>query len=259
MRRPKRFERFAALAILLVAALPSIAGRASANEHDLQLPNLVPLVPSEIRLDHADGSDVLFPTFAVRFSVSVTNRGDYALELLGRPDPLASGQASAEQCVRWIESVCAERRPAGEFVWHSGAGHNHYHLQDFAKYELRYLLEDGSPDLSEEGVAAGGDKASFCIVNFERDPESPPKNGNPFYNTTMCNYVFQGISPGWMDTYGYHLAGQQIVIHDDLADGKYALMATVDPDEQLFEASHEDNVTFRRIELYDNRRRIRLL
>lgn len=260
VRRVARVRLLGLAALLAVSLSPVAKGAWAAEHEDLQVPNLVPLVPTDIGVDYADGSDVLLPTFAIRFTTSIANRGEYALDLLGRPDPTRGMQAAAaEQCVRWAATVCLERRSAGDFVWHSGTGHNHYHLEGFAKYELRRLLEDGSPDLTDEGLAAGGEKVSFCIVDFERDPESSSRPPNPLYSTSTCNILFQGISPSWMDTYGRGLGGQQILIHPDLVDGKYALMITVDPDGKLYESEDGDNASFRRVELYNDRRRVRLL
>lgn len=248
----------AVLALALSMLTQAPAARAATLGPD-QLPNLVPLSARELSIGLADGSSVFDPTYAIRFSTSMANRGEYAFDLIGIPKDVERQRASAMQCVYFQVSQCVERREVGELVWHSG-DHNHYHLEDFALYELRRLLEDGTPDWSEEGLVGGGDKVSFCVVNYERDPGSgSAASGNPMYSAATCQLYTQGISPGWMDTYGSYLSGQQIVLTDAITDGRYALLITVNPAGRIAESNLDDNQSVRKVEVYSNRTRIRIV
>jgi len=211
-------------------------------------PNLVPWEPQDLRVDRADGFDRP-PPYALRFSVTVANRGEVPFDF--EPDGvLVHGEdAIAAQCVKWVvQRVCTERRPAGRYVWHEA--HGHYHIDDFAMYELRRVYEDYMPDMSAEGLVAGGQKVSFCMLDTTYDGAQPGQVQNPLYLAT-CGMGRQGISPGWADTYDWTLDGQQILL-EGVPDGIYALVITVDPLGKFYEVTDYDNVSYTLLELRDD-------
>jgi hypothetical protein len=210
-----------------------------------ELPNLVPLAPYDIRVASSDDGGL-----ALRLSVSTANRGSYSLDLSAIPSTNVPQTSDAYQCVVWVtERKCEERRPVGTFVYH--AAHNHYHFDDFALYELRGLDENGQPDMSPEGLVSPGVKASFCLLDYERDGPAPSYAYRYAYYRTCSSSSgtwIQGLSPGWRDTYRSTLAGQQIPI-DGVPDGDYAVVVTADPKNRLWESSDADNVSLARISL----------
>jgi hypothetical protein len=214
-------------------------------------PNLVPLPPFDLEVSSSDDGQHT----AIRLSVSTANRGRHALELSGVPDsvPGPEQHTTAYQCLAWTtHRACQNRRPVGRFVFHQE--HLHYHFEDYANYELRRLLPNGQPDMSPQGVAAPGGKASFCLIDY--DPDQP--SGNPIYQNPHPLYLtctgsfgvgVQGISPGWKDTYSAGLDGQQILI-DGVPRGKdYALVITADPTNRLWETREDDNVSWAKVRL----------
>lgn len=226
------------LSLLLLLAMSPLA-RAS----ELPLPNLSPRQPFDI---HVGGSDAGhdFP-LALRFSISTMNLGQYHFELLGAP-PRDAERTAAQQCVAWSGRVCTERRDVGDFAFH--AAHGHWHLQDYALYELRSLTEAGFPDMSPAGLVSTGGKISFCLIDV--DHAGQPRDDDPFGSTGFyeaCTGLFQGISSGWADTYDSTLQGQQIPI-DTVPSGRYAIVVTVDPTHRLFETTTDDNTSYRTIE-----------
>jgi hypothetical protein len=214
-----------------------------------QLPNLVPLTPSDVGVGTADdGSGE-----ALRFTVSTANRGKYALDLTGVPNSGYPQTSDAYQCVMWTtDRVCQERRQVGTFGFHQA--HLHYHFEDYALYELRHLDAGGEPDMSPEGLVAPGVKASFCLIDYDPDqPSNHPlyQNPHPLYLTCTGSFGIgvQGISPGWKDTYSSGLAGQQIEI-DGVPRGRdYALVITADPSNRLWESREDDNVSWAKVRL----------
>lgn len=208
-----------------------------------QLPNLVPLVPYDIHVGSTDDGT----EDAIRLSVSTANRGRYALDLTAVPNTGFPQTSDAYQCVVWVtERVCQERRLVGRFVYHDA--HGHYHFEDYALYELRRLDETGQPDMSPAGLAAPGVKASFCLIDYDRDGPPPHpvyEREHPLYLTCTGSFGVgvQGISPSWRDTYVSGLDGQQIPI-DGVPDGDYAVVVTADPKNQLAETREDDNVSF---------------
>jgi hypothetical protein len=133
----------------------------------------------------------------------------------------------------------------GQFVW--DPEHGHWHFGNYAKYELRTLRPDGTPDLTAQGLVAPGQKVSFCVLDTSQASKNPPGydplRSAPLY-TTCSNYL-QGISPGWADEYTAALAGQQILLDETtVADGTYALVVTINPDGRILESDRSDNQAF---------------
>lgn len=146
--------------------------------------------------------------------------------------------AIAEQCISWRSAeahLCREQVPVGGFSWH--AEHNHFHFNEFAKYELRQLLRNGAVDYSSRGLVAASEKVSFCLIDSTtiRADARPV----PFYNT--CSPTVEGISPGWSDIYTSSLEGQQLPL-DGLTDGRYALVISMDYLDRIYETDNSDNV-----------------
>jgi hypothetical protein len=228
--------------LIVVGLLFAVPQHARAVE---SLPNLVPRAPFNLVVAQADGSA---SQKAIRLSTTTENIGAGHLELLGIP-PLGLDETAAMQCVEWDNRVCQRRDQVGTFEFH--AEHQHWHFNDYARYDLRALLPNGLPDMTEAGLLRSGGKISFCLLDTERSEKRDPEPDDPFGDAGFyhgCTGLIQGISRGWADTYGSYLVGQQIVL-DGLANGRYALMITVNPLQILRESSYTDNVSHAVIDL----------
>jgi hypothetical protein len=214
-----------------------------------QLPNLVPLKVTDAGVGQTDDGT----GEALRFSVSTANRGQYALDLTAIPNAGFPQTSDAYQCVMWsTDRVCQERRLVGTFTFHDA--HTHYHFEEYALYELRRLKPNGEPDMSSEGLAAPGFKASFCLIDYDQDrPATNPMYDAPHPLYLTCTGSFgvgvQGISPGWRDTYDASLPGQQIPIAGVPRGRDYALVITADPENLLWETNEDDNVAWSKIRI----------
>lgn len=230
-------------AILRATAIPMLPTEAGPLGEEL--PNLVPLLPTDIGTGPTDQGNGR----AIRFTASTANLGDFPLELAGRPDSTAPNSA-AMQCVAWlVDRVCGSYQPVGTFVYHEA--HAHYHFEDFALYELR-RVRNSKPVMGKKGLVAPSTKASFCLIDSARAGPSPGPaydNPHPLYascvaGTPAGGFIgVQGISPGWMDIYTSGLPGQQIPI-DAVPSGRYAIVVTTDPENRLAESNENDNVAF---------------
>jgi hypothetical protein len=90
-----------------------------------------------------------------------------------------------------------------------------------------------------------GRKASYCLLDSAAyDLSIPGASAAARYLT--CNTLLQGISVGWMDTYGKNLPGQDIDI-TGLPDGDYWLETEIDPDNVLLEKDETNNTARVRI------------
>lgn len=213
------------------------------------LPDLVPL-PRTVELAAADPNT---GQVAIRLDTVVANRGTAHLDLQGLPDQGSADQATAYQCVAWsTDRTCMERENVGDFVWHPE--HQHHHFEGFAMYELRKLTKKGRPDLRKKGLAAEGNKVSFCLIDYEEDSDDETfmsgtgLTGWPLYSSCVVGSGSQGISQGWRDVYTSRLTGQQVVV-DDVSPGTYALVITVDPDDRLLETDDSNNTLALRLSL----------
>jgi hypothetical protein len=215
------------LAALVTAALLTLpAGLALAATGDPLRPNLQPLPASDVRLaTTADGRTLL------RFSTTSRNVGLGALELRAGDGDAATGRQRVYQRV-FLEGGGAQDQPVGDFVYHPE--HDHIHFEGYALYELQPVDAPG-------GSLRTGSKVTFCVMDTTRiDTRLPGAPKKAVY--TVCGSQVQGMSVGWGDKYGYHLAGQEIDV-TGLPDGVYALRITVDPQNRLAETSDADNVS----------------
>jgi hypothetical protein len=111
--------------------------------------------------------------------------------------------------------------------------HNHWHFEDFAKYQLKRMT-DGK-------IVRQADKVSFCIVDTARRfPDVPGSPAQPYYASCDADAT-TGLSPGWSDIYGSYLDGQELDI-TSLPDGDYCLISTADPSGLLRESDDLNNV-----------------
>lgn len=228
---------------LLLVALGAPASGSSAGD----LPNLIP-VPGDILLDRADPGT---GETALRLETVVANRGTGHLDLLGVADGASTQRATAYQCIAWTaDRICGQREEVGDFVWHPD--HQHHHFEGFASYELRRLDKKGRPRMGSKGLVAGGEKVSFCLIDYERDDGGGTVLGLPLgwptYMTCLAGSGSQGISKGWRDVYSPETTGQQIVI-DGVVPSTYALVITIDPLDRLHETNESDNVLVYKISL----------
>jgi Lysyl oxidase len=241
----------AAVGLSSTAALAGlIAFGPSANAGDtsgpMLLPDLVVESPDDIVLEQPrDSRRVL-----LRFSHSTANIGTGPLEIY--PD-LKTGRCGkkgrrgrvAHQAIyqdansdgefgRAIDSGLTEA-PVGCMIYHEI--HEHYHFEDFARYELYRL---GSGKLAEVSK-----KVSFCVVDSHKYmPQLPGSPGNPYYRFEDCEDAAgtHGISVGWADKYGAGTPGQEFDV-TGLGKGSFCLVTRADPNSRLTESATggEDN------------------
>jgi hypothetical protein len=229
--------------VAVVAALMLTGATASAATDTVMsvdtLPNLVPQPPTELEIGDVDEGEGK----ALRFDSTIANEGEFAFELVGRPESIASaGDSTAEQCIAWAgPRACTERKSIGTLAYHDE--HGHYHFEDFALYELRRFKKNGMPDMRKRGLVARSDKVSFCLQDVQAHRDNGPLYAAPWplYYACLAGQGVQGISPGWLDIYGSGTTGQQIPLNG-IPDGTYALVIHTDPGGRVFETNDHDNV-----------------
>lgn len=208
-----------------IVATALVAGNAGAETVSLT-PNLKPLPASSLSLvtDVSGGS-------TLRFSTTSWNSGAGPLELVAGDVETGSGKQQVFQRV-YLGDGTSFLNYAGSFTYHPE--HNHIHFDDYALYTLQPINAPG-------GSLRTGVKTTFCVMDTTKiDATLPGAPSQAVYST--CGRSVQGMSVGWGDIYGSHLAGQEIDFSDNL-DGIYQLKIEIDPKKLIVESNENDNVS----------------
>ena len=217
---------FAAVALALATRAPAGPGG---------LPDLVADSPGDGTLEIF--SSGLNTRLLLRFDAYVHNRGQAPLEMLGSARTgNRMGQVTQEIQGSPVSS-------SARITFEPEDGHAHWHLANAARYSLWNAFKT-----AEE---APGMKVGFCLEDtqpIESYATFPPvytdeaigfcQSGNP-----GASSVLMGISAGWRDIYGRHLAFQWVDV-SDVRPGIYWLRAEVDPDRVIRESDETNTPSF---------------
>jgi len=228
--------------LVLVGLVASMVGRSTAAPAavgDRLLPDLRTLSPSGLSIANAKRK-----TKDLRFDYAAENAGPGVLELTSRSedcdgDGVVSNDRTAIQRIykdsdgngyftRGADTGY-DTQTVGCFVFHPK--HHHWHLENFARYELQTL----------SGALVGTtDKVSFCLGdNFRTNSGLPGSPTGPYFSVCSRDSD-QGLSIGWTDVYGAQLEGQSITL-DSSTTGTYCLVETADPLNHIAESNESNN------------------
>jgi hypothetical protein len=203
------------------------------------MPDLVTMPFNAISIRHEGGRIVL------RFGNTIGNQGLGVLELRPRRrDCDGDGDFSNDRLA--IQRIYEDTDASGAFerdtdligrtvqvgcmVFHPA--HDHWHLQGFARYELRSVATDE--------VMAASPKVSFCVRDsLPAFPDLPGFSHFPYYGACSRNAV-TGMSVGWADLYDASLPGQDLDVAG-LPNGRYCLTSVADPRDRIDEADETNN------------------
>lgn len=217
----------------IVCGLSLFAGprNASAVVHTLMVPNLKALPAEQIQLATDSNNN---PLPELRFSTLTWNAGRGPMELRGvvppNPNP-TPGRQPVKQRIYFSDTGFLERL-VGSFIYHPA--HHHTHFDGYAAYTLQSTGIAGI-------VRRISRKVSFCLVDsIDVDLTLPGAPTAKQYQ--RCDAVFQGISVGWGDRYGFELEGQSFDL-TGVPRGDYRLSIRLDPENRLSETSKQDNTS----------------
>jgi Lysyl oxidase len=225
----KRPLLFLVLATLVVSAAGTAATAAPAGTP--HLPDLRTLPPANAQIIVDSGRKLL------RFSNSIWNAGNGPLHVRPVNDPVTNTTDAFQDVYthdsRGVWSVLSTRQ-VGTFVFHEA--HNHWHMEDFALYELHRVASGGSIG----SLLISSSKISFCLLDDRRKVTLYHSPNQAVY--TYCTQDSpQGISVGYVDQYSRRLEGQSIDI-TSVPDGTYWLVSRADPDNRLSETNDANNM-----------------
>jgi len=186
-------------------------------------PDLRTTLPHHLRIQNKQQKEIL------RFSNGIANTGAGDLRLRPQFPANPNDQQGAIQEILDANGNIVSESLVSQFEFHPE--HNHWHIANVARYELR----TGSP----AGAVYGSNsfKTTFCLIDwYQLNNNSPTKERTYF----ECNSNYQGISPGWVDQYHQSIPGQEVDITGAPA-GTYCLMSTANPDASFIETDYSNN------------------
>ena len=232
MKNPRfrRLTRAVVLAVLAGALAPAAADAATPRYPDLKT-----VAPSDLRFDTVTYMGVTRKV--LRFSNTVVNAGQGPLELHGTPD----GASTVTQRIFDDAGGFTDVAVGNDFIFHPG--HNHFHFEDFAEYELWTKRDYDAWVASGRNVGRAqrvGNKTTFCVMDTNRLLSIAGTPFSPVYS--ICGPTMQGLSVGWGDRYGWSLPEQWIDLGGAyLANGDYVLRSIADPRNKLYESANRSD------------------
>ena len=204
-------------------------------------PDLKTLAPRDLRFDRADvsqnGSGDMHNV--LRFTNTVWNAGEGRLELRSTINPTTK-EGPAVQRV-YDEAGGSTDSTIGRFYYH--VEHAHYHYDDWGRYQLWTKAEYDAWVASGRTVGQAdeiGTKTTSCVLDeeFVRTlPAMPYPGAYRACSPNAQNFMLQGLSVGWGDTYDYYRFEQWIDLgQGSLADGQYVLRSVTDPLNKVIES-----------------------
>jgi hypothetical protein len=212
------------------------------------------------------------PRTLLRLTTEIANAGNGPLEVFpsassadcdGDGDP--ANDRDASQRIFDDTNGSGSFEPAGDAVASEARfgcmrfhpAHNHWHVLDFARYELR--RDPGGK------LVTGSRKVGFCLVDTRPafpGPTTPEHPRYPFGSASPavgCDQnATQGVSSGWADAYLFAVPGQALDI-TGVHRGRYCLVTTADPLDLLDELDEANNTRRVRVSLRPHRLSVRKL
>lgn len=201
------------------------------------LPDLIALPAWGIATHNESGHDLL------DFSATVYNGGPGPLVVEGFRSGSRLAMSAYQFFYRGSRQVGLVR--VGAMHYDARPTHQHWHFQDFAKYDLI--------DNRHRQVRTSG-KEAFCLAPTDAidllAPGAVPNPGNGDLSTACGDitsiWVREVLASGWGDTYSQQRAGQSIDI-TGLPNGSYWIRVSANPADRLYETTRSDNVSLRHV------------
>ena len=197
-----------------------------------RLPNMAALPPHSLWVENDGlGHDFL------DFGATIWNAGPGPLVVEG----FRQGAEDVMPATQFLydDSHPVSSSAAGQFEYDRRPGHDHWHYEDAAQYDLL--------DAAGNRVLLSG-KQSFCLAPTDPvDLTLPGAEWQPDRLRLWSNcfgedaiWLRETMPPGWGDTYYQGVAGQNFDI-TDLPNATYQLRVTTNPANRLLETRYDDN------------------
>jgi hypothetical protein len=232
------------LAVLVTAAVGALAvvvaavagGQVTGSE---LLPDLRHEPPSGLVVRRDNGRTLL------AFASAVGNVGAGDLIINGRRNRGERLMTVTQEITRVDGSVV--QVPLRARLKYQPGGHNHWHLQQFDRFDLR--------DATTGRVLRRSPKVGFCLGSrYQVEPRVPGTRAVPRMNHNCGRFkpglmrMRAGIDVGWVDDYAAFIEGQSLDI-TGLPAGRYMLVHEADPGRLLLVGNRADDVASALVEI----------
>ena len=181
------------------------------------------------------------PEFRLGFGSAVRNVGDGPLIISGRRRAATNGTMTADQLVERPDGPAAVIDGVGGLRYVRSPDHEHWHLLEFERYELRRTGRR-APLVTDR-------KTGFCLGDrYRARGHLPGRAPTPVY-TSRCGLgasarlrLAEGISVGYGDDYPANLEGQSLSV-SGLDAGRYVLVHRVNTERLLRETNYGNNAS----------------
>ena len=230
----------AVVALCCAALAAGAGGRDRVTPESALLPDLDQEAPWDLEITRS-GPDAR-PEFRLGFGSAVRNVGDGPLIISGRRRAAANGTMTAEQVVESRGAALAVIARVGRLRYVRSPDHEHWHLLEFERYELRRPGRR-APLVTDR-------KTGFCLGDRyrARGRDLPRRAPRPVY-TGRCGLgasarlrLVEGISVGYGDDYPASLEGQSLGV-SGLDAGRYVLVHRVNAERLLRETNYGNNAS----------------
>lgn len=218
-------------------AVPTLANPPASTQ-----PDLVPLPSWGISVDHIKKTKTHPASDQLDFGATVWD-GNAPLDVEGFRSH-GSPIMKAYQYF-WQDGHIIGRLRAGTMGFDSKKGHNHWHFEQFAQYQLLN---------SAQQLAVRSHKVGFCIAPTDPvDLLEPNAVWQPSFlgfgfqcGSTTALWVQEMMPVGWGDTYFQSVAGQSFNI-TGVPNGTYYIQVTANPLKVLHESDTSNDVSLRQV------------
>jgi hypothetical protein len=174
------------------------------------------------------------------FGSAVRNLGDGPLIVSGQRKSAAIPTMTADQLVESEDAPVAVVEGVGRLRYVESPDHEHWHLLDFERYQLRRAA-GGTKRVTDS-------KTGFCLGDRYRtrgralpaQPSEPQYTGRCGLGETGRLRLVEGISVGYGDDYPANLEGQFVRL-TGLPAGRYVLIHRVNVQQRLRETDYGNN------------------
>jgi Lysyl oxidase len=225
-----------ALCAAAVAAAPGDATGIGTDRS--KLPDLDQELPWDLRITSTGTSTRR--EHRLGFGSAVRNVGDGPLIVSGQRPWAGVPRMIADQLIERAGAPMAVVESVGRLRYVRSRDHEHWHLLDFERYELR-RVGGGTKRVTDR-------KTGFCLGDRYRSrgralsaqPAGPRYTGRCGLGATRRLRLVEGISVGYGDDYRAHLEGQFLPL-TGLPGGRYLLIHSVNARQRLRETDYGNN------------------
>jgi Lysyl oxidase len=229
-----------AIAVCAAAVAAAPGDTSGVATDSARLPDLDQELPWDLQLTSTGPSGAR--EHRLGFASAVRNVGDGPLIVSGRRQWAGIPAMTADQLIESADGPMAVVEAVGRLRYVRSRDHEHWHLLDFERYQLR-PAGAGTRRVTDR-------KTGFCLGDRYRargrtlpaQPPAPRYTGRCGLGATARLRLVEGISVGYGDDYRANLEGQSLSL-SGLPAGRYVLVHSVNSGRRLRETDYSNNAS----------------